>query len=171
MVQLVKSIHQYFGFFFFRNRVVDIAILEQELVSNERSGHFTFYKGIQEFFKSLYICSNNGFLKFNALGVLVAIWQKILWNYNNSPNAVTNCHTQNFMWNGNYVQHTIFKNIRYFVINTLIWKFVNIPKECRITNTFIPALKSRYWQPIFEKTKIVVSIFKFTYIVLNIVRP
>ena len=36
-------------FSFFLEKVVNIAILELGLVSNERPGHFTFYKDIHEF--------------------------------------------------------------------------------------------------------------------------
>ena len=44
-VQSVKSTYTPI-FSFFRKRVVNIAILELELVSNESPGNFTFYRGI-----------------------------------------------------------------------------------------------------------------------------
>ena len=43
-------IHQYF--IVFRKRVVNITILELRPVSNQRSGNFTFYRGIHDFLNS-----------------------------------------------------------------------------------------------------------------------
>ena len=80
-VQSVKSRHQYFRFFW--KKVVNIAITELGLISNESLGNPTYYRGNLKFKNHLFFffLKNNGFLNFSAI---ITISQKNPGNDNYS---------------------------------------------------------------------------------------